>query len=58
MVESKLLTVWEVAEMLSVKITTVRAWLGNGSLQGVKLPGGGWRVRKEDLDEMLNRGKE
>lgn len=57
MVDVKLYTVAEVAELLSVTRATVRTWLGNGDLKGVQLPGGDWRVRKEDLDEMLREGK-
>ena len=46
-------TVAEVAELLSVTVSTVRTWLTMGKLRGVKLPGGDWRVRQEDLDAML-----
>jgi excisionase family DNA binding protein len=55
MVDSKLYTLVEVAELLSVTTATVRTWCTMGKLQGVKLPGGDWRVRKEDLDKMLNQ---
>lgn len=57
MVDAKLYTVAEIAELLSVKVSTVRTWLANGGLRGVKLPGGDWRVPKEDLDAMLNIGR-
>ena len=56
MVEPQLFTVAEVAELLSVRISTVRTWLANGELSGLKLPGGDWRIRKEELDKMLTRG--
>ena len=54
MVYGKWHMVAEVAELLSVTVNTVRAWLRTGKLRGVKLPGGDWRVRQEDLDAMLN----
>ena len=55
MVDPKLYTPVEIAKLLSVKVSTVRTWLITGGLRGVKLPGGDWRVRQEDLDEMLSR---
>jgi excisionase family DNA binding protein len=57
MVEPKLFTVAEIAALLSVKISTVRTWLAKGELHGLKLPGGDWRVRQEELDRMLTRGE-
>ena len=57
MVEPKLFTLAEVAELLSVRISTIRTWLAKGELIGLKLPGGDWRVRKEELDKMLTRGQ-
>ena len=57
MVEPKLFTVAEVAELLSVSMSTIRTWLAKGGLTGLKLPGGDWRVRKEELDKMLARGE-
>ena len=47
------LTVPEIAEMLRVWPDTVRVWLQREKLRGVKLPGGDWRIRREDLDTML-----
>ena len=47
------LTVSEVAHALKIWPETVRAWIHQGKLGGVKLPGGDWRIRREDLDEML-----
>jgi excisionase family DNA binding protein len=53
MVESDFFTVVEVARRLSVRVETLRSWLTTGKLRGVKLPGGDWRVRPEDLDIMF-----
>lgn len=49
------LTVNQVAESLQVRPETVRLWLQETKLHGVKLPGGDWRIRPEDLEEMLKR---
>ena len=53
--EPPLLKVREVAESLRVWPDTVRQWLQQGKLRGVKLPGGDWRIRPEDLDDLLER---
>ena len=47
------LTVDEVAKGLKVKAPTIRGWLREKKLAGLKLPGGDWRIRQEDLDTML-----
>ena len=52
----RLLTAVEVANQLQVLPMTVREWLRKGKLKGVRLPGGDWRVRPEDLDAMLETG--
>jgi len=45
----KMLTPEEVAIRLSVKPNTVRTWLREGSLKGVKLGKRIWRVKEADL---------
>ena len=55
MVDPKLYTPVEIAKLLSVKVDTVQTWLRTGKIQGVKLPGGDWRVRQEDLEAMLKQ---
>ncbi len=45
----KMLTPEEVAERLAVTSNTVRGWLRDGSLRGVKLGKKVWRVRESDL---------
>ncbi len=49
------LTVNEVAERLKVTPLTVRRWLYNGELAGIRLSSGraGWRITQADLDEFL-----
>ena len=55
---SKLLTPEEVAEQLKVEITTIRTWLRNGTLKGVKLGGRFWRIKEETLEEFINQSEE
>lgn len=57
MTERALLTVAQIAGRLQVRRETVRLWLQRGRLRGTKLPGGDWRVRHEDLDEVLEHPK-
>lgn len=48
----KLLSPERAAQMLDVNPETVRNWLREGKLQGVKV-GRLWRVREEDLQTFL-----
>ncbi len=54
----KLLTPEVVAELLTVSPSTVRAWLRDGTLKGLKIGGKMWRVREKDLEEFIQGGKE
>jgi excisionase family DNA binding protein len=38
-----------------VHLETILRWLRSGKLRGVKLPGGTWRVPREELDRILMR---
>ena len=49
----KMLTPEEVAIRLSVKPNTVRTWLREGSLKGVKLGKRIWRVKEVDLHSYI-----
>lgn len=49
----ELLTVHEVATRLKVKDYTVRDWLRNGLLRGVKPGGRGWRVCANEVERRL-----
>ena len=58
----QLLTVPEVAEQLSVTEETIRRWLRDGKLEGIRLSRrAGWRVRPESVEALLknfaNEGK-
>lgn len=48
-------TVKEVAELLKLKLETVRTKLRKGEIKGKKL-GKAWRITKENLDEYINKG--
>jgi excisionase family DNA binding protein len=48
----ELLTVPEAAQRLKVNAETVRRWLREGVLTGVKLGKRQWRVRTSDLERL------
>ena len=54
MEKDTLLTVGEVAEYLHVVTITVYRMIDRGDLKAVKV-GRVWRVRREDLEQYLNR---
>ena len=55
MAGEEMLTVADVAERLKVPPATVRRWLRDGRLRGVRLGGTklGYRVRASDLEQFL-----
>ena len=53
MLSKPLLTVHEVAELLKVKESTVRAWINDRALRAIKC-GRDWRVAQKDLEAYLN----
>ena len=52
----QLMKVDEVAEILQIHEKTVKKWLREGKIQGIKL-GKSWRIEKEELKEYLNKKK-
>ena len=48
-----LLTVHEVAETLKVSEATIRAWIRERKLRGIKF-GKGWRVDARDLETFID----
>lgn len=54
--EKRLLTVNEAAERLSLSPDTIRKWLRNGQIKGVKISRI-WRVSEEDLYEIMKEGR-
>jgi len=54
--EDDIMTVEEVAAKLDLHIETVRLWLRNGRLRGVRVPGTRrWYVRKADFDALFEK---
>ena len=51
----KMLSPEEVAEHFSVTTNTVRAWLREGKLKGVKLGNKIWRISEEELQSYICR---
>lgn len=52
---SQLLSLKKVAELLGVQPRTVRKWIDDGKLAGIKLPNGEYRFREEFLENWLNK---
>ena len=53
--EEKLYTVNEVAEILKIDPHTIRQWLKEGTINGIRL-GRYWRIRERDLKELYETG--
>jgi excisionase family DNA binding protein len=51
---SRLLTVSEVASEFHVTAQTIRNWIEHGALPAVRV-GRGYRIRREDVDALLER---
>jgi excisionase family DNA binding protein len=56
MARQPLLTVTEVAEEFQVTTQTIRNWIDGGALPAAKI-GRAFRVRREDVDELLARAR-
>ena len=52
----ELLTTAEVARMLRVAQSTVQRWVQLGQLSAIRLPSGGIRIRRIDVEKLLERG--
>ncbi len=53
MLSKPLLTVHEVADLLKMRESTVRAWINDGQLRAIKF-GRDWRIAQRDLEAYLN----
>lgn len=53
MLSRPLLTIHEVAALLKMRESTVRAWINDGQLRAIKF-GRDWRVAHRDLEAYLN----
>jgi excisionase family DNA binding protein len=52
--EDQLLRVAQVANVCNVHPETIRRWVVRGALHGIRLPGGGIRIRESKLGELLS----
>jgi excisionase family DNA binding protein len=48
-----LLTTAEVAKLLRVAQSTVQRWVQLGQLSAIRLPSGGLRIRRRDVEKLL-----
>jgi excisionase family DNA binding protein len=53
-VKEPLLRVAEVATILGTRVETVRSYIRRGTITAVVLPGGDYRVPREELDKLLS----
>ena len=52
---SNLLTIAQVAQKLGIQERTLRIWIRDGRIAGIKLPNGEWRMKEEHLEGWLNK---
>jgi excisionase family DNA binding protein len=56
LVVDKLLTPEQVAAVLNLSVRTVKGWLREGKLKGVKIgTRGDWRVKESDLEKYISK---
>jgi len=53
--EEEFLKVNEVAQILHVRIETVRRYIQQGTIVAVVLPGGDYRIAERELNKLLNQ---
>ena len=51
-----LMNLSKAASILDVSVRTIRRWIVEGKIRGVRLPGGMWRVYKEDIMNIVGSG--
>lgn len=49
----KLYTPEEVAEILTLSPNTIRKWLREGIITGIKVSGKAWRIKQSELNRLL-----
>jgi excisionase family DNA binding protein len=49
----ELLTTAEVAQLLRVSQSTVQRWVQLGQIKAITLPSGGYRIRRETVQKLL-----
>lgn len=55
MINEKMFTPEQIAEMFQVTGQTVRNWLSRGELKGMKLGTRAWRVKESDLEAFIKQ---
>jgi excisionase family DNA binding protein len=50
------LTTGQAAKLLGVSRSTVMRHIDAGSIEGYRLPGGHWRIRRADLEKIVRDG--
>lgn len=51
--ENQMYSTGAIAELTGFNVETIRNWIDNGKLKGIKVEGR-WRVRRRDLLDFLN----
>ena len=51
--EKKLFTTSEVAELLGTTRVSVWRWIKTGKIRAIKLPGGQYRIPREEVEKLL-----
>jgi len=54
--QAEILTPSQVAAIFGVHPGTVKKWADKGQIAGFKTPGGHWRFRRGDVDQLLTSG--
>jgi len=49
---------WLLEEQLAVSRGTLRRWIAQGQMHGVKTPGGQWRVARSEVQRLFSEGDE
>jgi iron complex outermembrane recepter protein len=57
-VPGDLLTTTQAGEMLGVSRWTISRWIGEGRLPAVRLPTGRLRIRREDVELLIQQGRD
>lgn len=50
-----MLRLTQVAEELGVSYWTVRRWVNNGKLEAIRLPSGGYRVERSEVERIRSQ---
>lgn len=48
------MTASDAAKFLGVRPKTIRAWADAGEIRGWRTPGGHWRFRRSDLEQLVS----